>query len=83
MIWISLQVSLRWVYEQGVSMVVKSFQKERLEENIKLFDWKLSDEECQKICEIPQCKKISIQALLFLKESSKSHDLSDVDIIEE
>ncbi|XP_008789298.1 non-functional NADPH-dependent codeinone reductase 2-like [Phoenix dactylifera] len=77
------QVSLRWVYEQGVSMVVKSFNKERLEENIKFFDWKLSEEQCQKICQIPQCKKISVQALVSFKESSKSHDLSDVDIIEE
>nr|XP_010932504.1 D-galacturonate reductase [Elaeis guineensis] len=77
------QVSLRWVYEQGVSMVVKSFKKERLEENIKFFDWELSEEECQKICQIPQCKKISVQSLLFRKESSKSDVLSDADIVEE
>ncbi|KAL0854556.1 hypothetical protein Bca101_059708 [Brassica carinata] len=32
------QVSMRWAYEEGVSMVVKSFTKERLEENLKIFD---------------------------------------------
>ncbi|KAJ4710179.1 putative Aldo-keto reductase [Melia azedarach] len=50
------QVSLRWVYEQGVSLVVKSFNKERIKENLDIFDWKLSAEELQKIEHIPQYK---------------------------
>jgi len=48
------QVCLRWIYEQGVSLVVKSFNKERMKENIGIFDWKLSHEDCQKIEQIPQ-----------------------------
>ncbi|KAF8398864.1 hypothetical protein HHK36_014728 [Tetracentron sinense] len=48
------QVCLRWVYEQGVSVVVKSFSKERLKENLEIFDWTLSQEELQKIAVIPQ-----------------------------
>ncbi|KAH9745917.1 Deoxymugineic acid synthase 1 [Citrus sinensis] len=48
------QVSLRWVYQQGVSLVVKSFNKERMKENLDIFDWELSAEELQKIEQIPQ-----------------------------
>lgn len=74
-----LQISLRWVYEQGVSMVVKSFKKERLKENIKIFDWELSDEEHQKISQIPQSKKYPILSLLSHGGSIRSPDLSDIE----
>ncbi|XP_028125134.1 probable NAD(P)H-dependent oxidoreductase 1 [Camellia sinensis] len=50
------QVCLRWVYEQGVSVLVKSFNKERMEENLDIFDWTLSPEESKKINQIPQQK---------------------------
>ncbi|KAI8020870.1 Deoxymugineic acid synthase 1 [Camellia lanceoleosa] len=50
------QVCLRWVYEQGVSVLVKSFNKERIKENLDIFDWMLSPEESQKIDRIPQQK---------------------------
>ncbi|KAG6678260.1 hypothetical protein I3842_14G070500 [Carya illinoinensis] len=50
------QISLRWVYEQGVSVVVKSFNKERMKENLDIFDWNLSPDELQKITGIPQRK---------------------------
>ncbi|RWR79539.1 non-functional NADPH-dependent codeinone reductase 2 [Cinnamomum micranthum f. kanehirae] len=50
------QVALRWVYEQGVIMVVKSFNKERMKENLEIFDWELTQEESKKINEIPQHK---------------------------
>ncbi|KAL3834194.1 hypothetical protein ACJIZ3_008930 [Penstemon smallii] len=50
------QIGLRWIYEQGASMVVKSFNKERMKENIQIFDWKLSTEEVKNIKQIPQCR---------------------------
>ncbi|KAG7949767.1 hypothetical protein I3843_13G079300 [Carya illinoinensis] len=50
------QISLRWVYEQGVSVLVKSFNKERIEENLDIFDWNLTSKELQKISQIPQRK---------------------------
>ncbi|THG06462.1 hypothetical protein TEA_029106 [Camellia sinensis var. sinensis] len=50
------QVCLRWVYEQGVSVLVKSFNKERMKENLDIFDWTLSPEESKKIDQIPQQK---------------------------
>jgi diketogulonate reductase-like aldo/keto reductase len=48
------QVCLRWAYEQGIAVVVKSFNKERMKQNLEIFDWALSKEESQKIAEIPQ-----------------------------
>ncbi|XP_026443536.1 non-functional NADPH-dependent codeinone reductase 2 [Papaver somniferum] len=48
------QVSLRWVYEQGASLLVKSFNEERMKENLKIFDWELSPEDLKNISELPQ-----------------------------
>ncbi|KAL4302264.1 hypothetical protein GQ457_10G028350 [Hibiscus cannabinus] len=50
------QVCLRWAYEQGVCVLVKSFNKERMEQNLDIFDWKLSADELHKISQLPQCK---------------------------
>ncbi|GMN54735.1 hypothetical protein TIFTF001_023851 [Ficus carica] len=50
------QICLRWVHEQGVSCVVKSFNKNRMKENRDIYDWRLSLEELKKISEIPQQK---------------------------
>ncbi|KAF8407547.1 hypothetical protein HHK36_006681 [Tetracentron sinense] len=47
-------VALRWIYEQGVSVVVKSFNKGRMKENIQIFGWELSGEELNKISQILQ-----------------------------
>ncbi|XVE91870.1 hypothetical protein REPUB_Repub01dG0048600 [Reevesia pubescens] len=48
------QVCLRWAYEQGVCVLVKSFNKERMKENLDIFNWKLSPEELHKISLLPQ-----------------------------
>ncbi|TYJ49749.1 hypothetical protein E1A91_A01G156700v1 [Gossypium mustelinum] len=50
------QVCLRWAHEQGVCVLVKSFNKERMKQNLDIFDWKLSAEESRKISQLPQCK---------------------------
>ena len=39
------QVGLRWLVQQGISVIPKSVHKERLEENSQIFDFALSDEE--------------------------------------
>ncbi|XP_039820005.1 deoxymugineic acid synthase 1-D-like isoform X2 [Panicum virgatum] len=75
------QISLRWIYEQGASMVVKSLKRERLKENIEIFDWELSDEDRLKIAQIPQRKLITVQNLLC-PEGISSVDISDVDVLE-
>ncbi|KAF7005604.1 hypothetical protein CFC21_020716 [Triticum aestivum] len=48
------QVALRWVYEQGVCFVARSFNKERLKHNLDIFDWELSEEDKAMIATIPQ-----------------------------
>ncbi|KAI3696155.1 hypothetical protein L1987_79165 [Smallanthus sonchifolius] len=52
------QISLRWLYEQGVSFVVKSFNKERMMQNVDIFDWALTQEDLNKISQIPQRKLV-------------------------
>ncbi|KAJ9135656.1 hypothetical protein P3X46_032810 [Hevea brasiliensis] len=58
------QVSLRWVHEQGVSLVTKSFNKERMKENLQIFDWTLTEEESNKISNLPQRKGFLFANLL-------------------
>ncbi|KAK9091288.1 hypothetical protein Sjap_024465 [Stephania japonica] len=52
------QIALRWIYEQGASVIMKSFNKERLKENFGIFDnnWKLTEEESKEIESIPQVR---------------------------
>nr|AWJ64114.1 codeinone reductase [Papaver somniferum] len=58
------QVSMRWVYQQGASLVVKSFNEGRMKENLKIFDWELTAEDMEKISEIPQSRTSSADFLL-------------------
>ncbi|KAF5734062.1 methylecgonone reductase-like [Tripterygium wilfordii] len=48
------QVALRWIYQQGASFVVKTFNKERMRENLQIFNSELSTDELEKIKQIPQ-----------------------------
>ncbi|PSS13565.1 Non-functional NADPH-dependent codeinone reductase [Actinidia chinensis var. chinensis] len=50
------QVCLRWAYEQGIGVLVKSFNKERMKQNLGIFNWELTKEEREKIGEIPQSR---------------------------
>lgn len=43
------QVDLRFLTQSGVVVIPKSIHKERMEENFNIFDFKLTDEEMQKI----------------------------------
>ncbi|KAK9104706.1 hypothetical protein Scep_021550 [Stephania cephalantha] len=58
------QVCLRWVYEQGVTLLVKSFNEERMKENLDIFGWELSEEDLKKIDEIPQSRGLLGDALV-------------------
>ncbi|CAL5430358.1 unnamed protein product [Camellia sinensis] len=58
------QVSLRWVYEQGVSLVAKSFNKERMKENLEIFDWSLTEEESKIINELPERKGVQLASFV-------------------
>ncbi|XP_059287351.1 protein REDOX 2-like [Lycium ferocissimum] len=59
------QVALRWVYEQGASVIVKSFNKDRMKENLHILDWELSNEEVTRIQEIPPCTGFNVE-LIFV-----------------
>ncbi|XP_039127528.1 non-functional NADPH-dependent codeinone reductase 2-like [Dioscorea cayenensis subsp. rotundata] len=48
------RICLRWALERGVSVLPKSFNKERLKENKDIFGWRLSEDEVQIISLIPQ-----------------------------
>ncbi|GAB2280386.1 hypothetical protein Dimus_015021 [Dionaea muscipula] len=50
------QVSLRWAFEQGIAVVVKSFNRERMKQNLDIFDWELSADDHEKIRKIPQSR---------------------------
>lgn len=50
------QVSLRWLYEQGVTIAVKSYNKERMKQNLEIFDWSLTREDHEKIDQIKQIR---------------------------
>ena len=43
------QVILRWNVQRGVVVIPKSTHKERIEENLAIWDFTLSEEEMQKI----------------------------------
>ncbi|CAI9113260.1 OLC1v1013833C1 [Oldenlandia corymbosa var. corymbosa] len=48
------QVALRWIYEQEATPIVKSFNEERMKQNLQIFDWELTKEEHDLILQIPQ-----------------------------
>ncbi|PKI53595.1 hypothetical protein CRG98_026045 [Punica granatum] len=49
------QVALRWVYEQGASVIVKSFNNDRMKDNLRILEWDrgLTKDELEKIEHIP------------------------------
>ncbi|KAF8689316.1 hypothetical protein HU200_042113 [Digitaria exilis] len=50
------QVCIRWVYEQGDVVIVKSFNERRMQENLEIFDWELTDLDRHKISELPESR---------------------------
>lgn len=45
-------------------MVAKSFNKDRMKENLEIFDWSLTNEELNKIDQLPQRKRVLLAPLL-------------------
>ncbi|XP_058091525.1 non-functional NADPH-dependent codeinone reductase 2-like [Magnolia sinica] len=59
------QIALRWGFEQGVSLIPKSFNKGRLKQNFAILDWQLTEEELQQIGTIPQKRVATIPEFIF------------------
>ncbi|XP_026440418.1 non-functional NADPH-dependent codeinone reductase 2-like [Papaver somniferum] len=57
------RVSLRWVYEQGVSLLAKSYNEDRMKDNLKIFGWKLTTEDLNAISKLPQ-RRIAVADFL-------------------
>ncbi|KAK1552879.1 hypothetical protein Q3G72_024900 [Acer saccharum] len=70
------QVCLKWIYAQGVSIVVKSFDKERMKENLDIFDWKLNAEDLHKIEQIPQSR--GSLAEIYVTEKGPFKSIEDI-----
>ncbi|KAI4313610.1 hypothetical protein L6164_026573 [Bauhinia variegata] len=70
------QVCMRWLYEQGVSVVVKSSNKERMKENLDIFGWELSLQDLEKISQLPQRKGFLGEA--FISDDGPFKTLEDI-----
>ncbi|NP_001340549.1 Deoxymugineic acid synthase 1 [Zea mays] len=77
------QVALRWIHEQGVTCIVKSYSKERLRQNLGIFDWELTDEERLKISQIPQRKVVQTSSLFSQEGEFTAVDPAELNILEE
>jgi len=75
---------LRWTHEQGVTCIVKSYNKERLKQNLEIFDWELTEEDRLKISQIPQRKVVQTSSGLFSEEGEfTSVDPAELNNVEE
>ncbi|XP_028758087.1 NAD(P)H-dependent 6'-deoxychalcone synthase-like [Neltuma alba] len=54
----SAQVCLRWLYEQGVTFVPKSYNKDRMNQNLQIFEWSLTEDDHKKMSAIKQQRLI-------------------------
>ncbi|MED6108956.1 hypothetical protein PIB30_029055 [Stylosanthes scabra] len=70
------QIALRWIYEQGASAIAKSFNKERMKENLEIFEWELSQEESDKISKIPQSRQF--KAEFYVSENGVYKSLEEL-----
>lgn len=60
------QVLLKHIVQRGVVAIPKSLSKERIAQNIALFDWELSEDDVAKIDALDQGKNGRIFDFLFI-----------------
>ncbi|XP_062027069.1 protein REDOX 2-like isoform X1 [Rosa rugosa] len=71
------QVILRSIIQQGeVSAISRSFNKERMKDNAQIFDWELSEDEMNKIKEIPQ-RRLGVGDF-FVSDDSQYKSVDDL-----
>ncbi|KAI3931118.1 hypothetical protein MKW92_031817 [Papaver armeniacum] len=76
------QVSMRWVYEQGAILVVKSFSEKNMRANLKIFDRELTKEDCEKIgTRIPQCRTLKGDFMVSPNERKRYMETNGVPVI--
>ena len=55
-------------------VIVKSFNKERMKQNLQIFDWELCDDELEKIKTIPQSRAFKGEIFVHENGSYKSFE---------
>lgn len=71
-----MQICLRWVFEQGDVVVVKTFKENEMLENLDILNWELTEEERDKISRIPQRK--SLQGLELVSEKGPYKSIEEL-----
>ena len=67
-----------------MTCIVKSYNKERLKQNLEIFDWELTEEDRLKISQIPQRKVVQTSSGLFSEEGEfTSVDPAELNNVEE
>ncbi|RDY01352.1 hypothetical protein CR513_15337, partial [Mucuna pruriens] len=75
------QVALRWVYQQGSSAMAKSTNNERMKQNLDIFDFELSEEDLERISQVPQRRQYTGDMWLSENGSCKTlEELWDDDV---
>ena len=52
------QIALRWLIQRGIPIIPKSTHKERMEENIDILDFELTDDEMEKVSQLDKDKSL-------------------------
>ncbi|CAL4941000.1 unnamed protein product [Urochloa decumbens] len=50
------QVCIRWVYEQEDCVIAKGFNEQRMQENLEIFGWELTDDDRRRISALPESR---------------------------
>uniref|UniRef100_A0A0D9XHB2 NADP-dependent oxidoreductase domain-containing protein n=1 Tax=Leersia perrieri TaxID=77586 RepID=A0A0D9XHB2_9ORYZ len=70
------QICLRWLYELGDVLLVKTYNENRMKENLDIFDWELTDEEKEKISQLPQQRGLT--GLQFVSDNGPYKCVEDL-----
>ena len=72
------QVALRWNVQRGVTVIPKSVHKDRMEQNMDIWDFKLSDEDMAEIAKLDLCHSEIVNhddpAFVKMLHTMKVHD---------
>ncbi|KAB2042091.1 hypothetical protein ES319_D02G192000v1 [Gossypium barbadense] len=75
------QICLKWAFEEGVGVIVKSFNVERMKQNLEILDWSLSEEECKRIGDLPQSRGCTGESFVSENRQSRSFGMGKFDYI--
>jgi diketogulonate reductase-like aldo/keto reductase len=71
-----VQICLRWLYEQGDVLLVKTYNEKRMKENLDIFNWELTDEERERISQLPQLR--GLPGLEFISDHGPYKSVEDL-----